>query len=334
MKRYKCTVAYVGADYEGWQSQKNKRTVQEKIEEAISVITQEKTNIVASGRTDAGVSARGQVFHFDTEREMPVRKWMYAINGKLPKDIHIVDMEEAFETFHARYCVKMKQYDYRINTGPYDVFTKDTAYQCPYVLDIEKMKEASKYFIGKHDFTSFNATSLEEKQDQVRTVKEISFSLEGNILKITFLGKGFLRYMVRMMVGQLIEAGRGRILPEEIQNIMDKRSKTASLKNAPPQGLTLQKVSYFEIVALSDQSMIREYLEDDEGYCDLSNHYIITTRNTQEPLGEMILEEEYAKIQVSNPMNHAMVEELIPQIHKWMEYRHKQREIVWEESWR
>ena len=334
MKRYKCTVAYVGANYEGWQSQKNKRTVQEKIEEAISVITQEKTSIVASGRTDAGVSARGQVFHFDTKREMPVRKWMYAINGKLPKDIHITEMEEAFETFHARYCVKMKQYDYRINLGPYDVFTKDTVYQCPYTLDVEKMKAASKYFIGEHDFTSFNATSLYEKQDQVRTVKDISFSMEGNILKITFLGKGFLRYMVRMMVGQLIEAGRGRIPPEEIRNILEKRSKTASLKNAPPQGLTLQKVSYFEIMALSDKCMIREYLEGDEGYTDLLDQYVLKTRNTQKILGEMILKDAYAKIQVKDPSDREIVEELIPQLQRWMAYRNKQREIVWEESWK
>lgn len=285
MKRLKCTVSYVGSHYDGWQTQKNGRSIQEKIEEALARICQKPVVITAAGRTDAGVSAKGQVFHFDTERDMTPYKWKGALNGMLPDDIHIMQIEEVSPLFHARYCVKMKQYDYRINLGPYDVFTKDIAWQCPYKLDVEKMKKTASYLVGTHDFTSLNANPLAEKPDQVRTVKEISFSQEGDILKISFLGKGFLRYMVRMMCAQLIEAGRGKMEPEEVVRILEAKSKTASRKNAVPEGLTLQKVEYFEIIALSDDRMVREILEDDDVPEERKDCFVCTVRNDQEILG-------------------------------------------------
>ena len=178
MKRFRSTVSYCGAAYDGWQSQRNGQSVQEQIEEALHAIAHQKINITASGRTDAGVNARAQVFHFDCDMDLSARKWMGALNGRLPKDIHIMDVQETDHLFHARYNVRMKQYDYRINLGPYDVFTKDIAYQCPVSLDVEKMEEASKVLIGTHDFTSFNSNPLSETPDQTRTVKDIVFSRE------------------------------------------------------------------------------------------------------------------------------------------------------------
>lgn len=334
MKRYRCTVAYCGAAYSGWQSQKNDTSVQEQIESVLHEIAHAKINIVASGRTDAGVNARGQVFHFDTDLEMSARKWMGALNGHLPKDIHIMDVQETDRLFHARYCVRRKQYDYRINLGPYDVFTRDTAYQCPVKLDVEKMKEASKYFIGTHDFTSFNSNTLAETPNQVRTVNDIVFTQEGNILKMSFHGKGFLRYMVRMMAAQLVEVGRGRLQPEDIQKMLDARSKTIARKNAPANGLTLEKVEYFEICALDEEVMIREYLADDdlpEGKTieqlekEVGDHawprfYIMTYRTSQQQLGTMcaVSKEEGCIVEVHTETDLKRAVNLREQLMEWL----------------
>ena len=306
MTRYKCTVAYVGRNYDGWQSQKLGISVQEKIEEVLERICGKKVSILASGRTDAGVNAAGQVFHFDSEREMTARKWKGALNGGLPDDIRITDVEAVPRTFHARYCVRWKRYDYCINLGEYNVFNKDYAYQCPIPLDVEKMKEASRYMVGTHDFTSLNSSPLKEYPNQVRTIRRIEFTQEGDLLRISFEGKGFLRYMVRMMSAQLIEAGRGRIKPEDIAKILEARSKTIARRNAAANGLTLQYVDYFDILALNENGMFREFLADDElpegttleelEYKVKENifprEYAFTTRHSQEMLGTLILKSE------------------------------------------
>ncbi|MBR3311887.1 MAG: tRNA pseudouridine(38-40) synthase TruA [Solobacterium sp.] len=264
MRRFKCTAAYVGSGYDGWQSQKNGRSVQEKIEEVLSFVAHKRIPITASGRTDRGVSARGQVFMFDCDMDISARKWQGVLNRKLPGDIHITHIEETDELFHARYNVRLKQYDYLINTGPYDVFLKDTAYQTPVKMDARKMQEASRYLVGTHDFSSFNANTYEETPNQVRTVTDITIRQEGDLIRMSFTGKGFLRYMVRMMSGVLMEVGKGKIPPEEVKRILDARSKTAVNKNAPACGLTLVRVDYFEIAALNEQAMIREFLTGDE----------------------------------------------------------------------
>ena len=306
MIRLKCTVAYVGRAYDGWQSQKLGLSVQENIEAALHDICGKKTNITASGRTDAGVNAAGQVFHFDTERDMTPRKWMGALNGHLPDDIRILEVEIVPRTFHARYSVRWKRYDYCINLGPYDVFSKDWAYQSPVAMDPAVMEEASRYLIGTHDFTSFNSSPLSEYPDQVRTIRSIRFTREGNILRISYEGKGFLRYMVRMMTAALMEAGRGKTSPEHIRTMLEAKSKTIARKNAAPNGLTLQYVDYFDILALNENGMYREFLMEDtlpHGFVleDLERRvrenvypraYALTTRHSQELLGTLLLEDE------------------------------------------
>ena len=305
MKRIRCTVSYVGNAYEGWQSQLRGTSVQEQIEAVLAKIEGHRVPITASGRTDAGVSASGQVFMFDTEREMTAYQWKGALNGGLPKDIHIMDAEETDERFHARYNVKRKTYIYRIHTGEYDVFTKDTAYQCPFKLNAEAMRTAAEELTGTHDFTSLNKNTLAEKPDQVRTIDRISVTEDGDMITLSFTGKGFLRYQVRMMSAVLIEAGKGSLTPADIRAILEKKSKTAVRFNAVPQGLTLQKVEYFEMFALSETGMIREFLPGDtlpEGYSleeleeqirkkAVPRWYVITGRHSQKTLGWLKLEE-------------------------------------------
>ena len=305
MIRYKCTVAYDGSAYCGWQTQKNGHSIQEKIEEALAHITNGPVSVLAAGRTDAGVNAWGQVFHFDSELDMSERKLMGAINGFLPSDIHIRKVEKKDRLFHARYCVRTKQYDYRICFGEYSVFTRNYVYQCPYPLNIDAMKEAASYLVGTHDFTSFNSNPLKETPDQVRTIESIEFHTEGDILTISFLGRGFLRYMVRMMTAQLLEAGRGRIEPIEVKRILEAKSKTVSRRNAHPEGLTLAKIDYFETAALTPALAVREYLPEDtvpEGMdlhtleedfrtWKLPLHMILADRHTNEPYGSYELNE-------------------------------------------
>ncbi|MBR2795269.1 MAG: tRNA pseudouridine(38-40) synthase TruA [Solobacterium sp.] len=264
MIRYKCTVAYEGSGFCGWQTQKKGDSIQEAIEEAIRHLTTEEIHILASGRTDAGVNALGQVFQFDSRLDLTERKMMGALNAFLPDGIHIMKVEKKDRRFHVRYCVRLKQYDYTINTGPYDVFSRHHAYQCPYPLDIAKMKEAAQVLVGTHDFTSFNSNTLRETPDQVRTIYAIEFHENGPFLTISYIGRGFLRYMVRMMTAQLLEAGQGKITPDDVRKKLEARSKTVSRKNAHPEGLTLVKVDYFEIIALSPNCTVREFLAEDE----------------------------------------------------------------------
>lgn len=247
MIRYKCVVSYCGKEYEGWQRQKKKKTIQGTIEDALFVITQVDTPIVGSGRTDAKVNAVGQVFHFDTNRQMPIRKWTYALNGRLPDDIHIESMEEVSSDFHARHDATEKQYDYVIHTGSYNVFEKDYVYQCPYALDVKRMKEAISVFEGTHDFSAFCTNSYREMKDQTRIIRKASLREEGDKIILTFVGNGFMRHMVRMMVGQLLEVGMQKATAKDIQERMEAKSKISYRKTAPAEGLCLVRVSYDEI---------------------------------------------------------------------------------------
>ena len=244
MSRYKCVVAYDGINYIGWQTQPHGPTIQESIEKTIFKISKLHTNVIGSGRTDGKVHAKGQCFHFDSQFSLDAIMWKKALNGHLPKDIRILTCEEVSNKFHARFSAKEKHYDYLINIGDYDVFQKDYAYQCFYKLDLEKMIEVSKLFVGKHDFTAFCANSLEANPNQVRTIDSIDFSVVNNVVTISFKGKGFLRYMVRMLVGTMIEVARGRVSVDEVIKIMKEKDKTSCKFNAKPYGLYLMDVKY------------------------------------------------------------------------------------------
>lgn len=334
MTRLKCTVSYVGAHYDGWQSQKNGNSIQEILESVISKIEDREVHIIGSGRTDAGVSARNQVFCFDTERDMGTRKWMGAINAFLPDDIHIGRVEEVPGTFHARYCVRWKKYTYRINDGPYDVFSKDIAYQCPIKLDDEKMKECAELFVGTHDFTSFNSSPLSLYPDQVRTVFSINVKRTGNLIELEYCGKGFLRYMVRMMSAAIIDVGKGKLTVEDVRNTLEKKDKRASRRNAHANGLTLEEVNYFDVISVNHLGQIREFIHSDSlPYKEwdreiIEEHartkegtraYLFCTRKEQKDLGYFLIKEDGNVLVTSDDGIEEIIASLKKQICEYLE---------------
>ncbi|MBE6125994.1 MAG: tRNA pseudouridine(38-40) synthase TruA [Erysipelotrichaceae bacterium] len=240
--RYKAIVSYDGTAYQGWQKQPDKNSVQAKIETALSRLCRQSVKITGAGRTDKGVHAFGQVFHFDTDKEF--KDITKSINSQLPEDIRIVSCKPVSDEFHSRYDAKWKHYSYIINTGKFNPIQRNYAYQLGIDLDEEKMQEAAKALVGTHDFSSFNATRKDEIEDQVRTIYKIEVKRRGSLVTVDYYGDGFLRYMIRMMTGALIEAGKGKITAEDIQNIMGKMDKTACNYNVPACGLYLIEISY------------------------------------------------------------------------------------------
>lgn len=245
MKRIKCELMYDGSRFSGYQSQPKDRTVQQELERALWRI-HKKTLIKthASGRTDAGVHAMGQVVHFDTPIMMPAERWARALNGELPNDISVKQTEEVPETFHARYSVNAKEYRYHLYQTPYrDPFRRVHAHHYPYPLNIERMKEAAAHLIGEHDFTSF-CSKKSDKENKVRTVTNISFLKQGDDIEIHFAGSGFLYNMVRIMVGTLLKVGSGRLEPGDVAAILQAKDRNRAAQTAPAEGLYLWRVYY------------------------------------------------------------------------------------------
>ena len=242
--RYKVNLAYDGRNYAGFQSQKNALAIQDVIETVLNRIFSEKIRIVMSSRTDAGVHAYDQVFHFDSDIEKQPGKLKFSINSLLPKDMHVNNVEIVSEDFHARFSVKKKTYEYLINIGEYDPFLNGYAYQCFYKLDVDLMKKGAELLKGKHDFSSFNTSSLKEYPNQVRDISEFKIIRKKDLLIIRVTSTGFLRNMVRIMVGTLIDLGRGLKTLDDIKNMLEKPNKSTRRYNADPNGLYLKKVFY------------------------------------------------------------------------------------------
>ena len=242
--RYKCTVAYDGYNYVGFQSQINGTAIQDVIETAIAKITSQDLRIIMSSRTDSGVHAYGQVFHFDVEREYDLKKLKYSLNSLLPEDIHVTKIEIVSEEFHARFSVKAKKYEYLINYGEKNVFLNHRAYQCHYKLDVDKMVEASKLFLGKHEFGSFNTTPYDLYPNQVREIYSFEIFENQGILHLQIVGDGFLRNMVRMIVGTLVEVGRGKKNFDDVKHMLEYPEKNQRRYNIDPNGLYLIEIYY------------------------------------------------------------------------------------------
>lgn len=242
--RIKVTLSYDGSAFHGWQIQPNGYTVQEDLQKCIQNITGEDITIYASGRTDAGVHALGQVFHFDTDYKIPLKAWKHLLDNHSHPAIFIRDVELVDLDFHSRFSAKGKTYEYRINIGEYNPFERNYVYQFNRPLDIQSMENAMKIFVGTHDFTTFNKRKLEEMPDQVRTIHDFNLIQENNTLIFRIHGNGFLRYMVRMIVGTVVACGEGKISPEDIKNKLEMRDKNASKFNIDSCGLYLVKVSY------------------------------------------------------------------------------------------
>lgn len=244
MIRLKVTVAYDGTDYSGFQVQPDQVTVQGEIEQALTRITGETLQIVGSGRTDAGVHARGQVFHVDTASTIPLEKWAYILNNQLPESIVIRQVEQAPANFHARFDVKQKEYRYCIDNRPVpDVFFHRYADHIRQPLDLAKMRQAAHYLVGEHDFTSF-CSAKTFVEDKVRTIYRLDIEQEGSLIWFICRGNGFLYNMVRIIVGTLVEVGQHKRDPDTILAVLAACDRERSGKTAPAKGLTMWEVIY------------------------------------------------------------------------------------------
>lgn len=244
MRNIKLTIEYDGKDFNGWQKQPNKLNIQGEIERAIEEITGEKVDLIASGRTDAGVHALAQMANFKTNSNLPVEKYPIALNTKLKKSIRIQKAEEVEEDFHSRYHCKQKTYRYVINNSEQgSSIYRNLEYFVPNKLNVEKMQEAVKYFEGEHDFKAFKASGTSSKSS-VRTIYKTKVEKQGDRIIIELTGNGFLYNMVRIIAGTLVEVGLGKIEPNEIPEIIEKGERARAGKTLPPQGLYLVKVEY------------------------------------------------------------------------------------------
>ena len=244
MRNIKLTIEYDGKDFNGWQRQSDKLNIQGTIEQAIEAVTGEKTDLNASGRTDAGVHAIGQVANFKTNSKIPIEKIPVAINTKLKKTIRIINAEEVEERFHSRLSCKRKTYRYVINNSEFSsALYRNLECHIPQKLDVEKMKEAAIYFEGEHDFKAFKSSGTSGK-NSVRTIYNAQVRKEGERIFIELTGNGFLYNMVRIISGTLLDVGLGKIKPEDIKEIIEKKDRQNAGKTLPAHGLYLVKVEY------------------------------------------------------------------------------------------
>lgn len=244
MRNIKLIIEYDGKSFNGWQKQPTKLNIQGEIEKAIEEITGEKIDLVASGRTDAGVHSLGQTANFKTESQIPIEKFAKAINSKLKKSIVIKTAEEVDERFHSRYSVKSKTYRYIINNSDNGTaIYRGLEYHIPMKLNVQRMQEAIKYFEGEHDFKGFKASGTSSKSS-VRIIYKGEIKQEGERIIIELTGNGFLYNMVRIIAGTLVDVGLEKIKPEEISEIIESKDRTKAGKTLPAHGLYLLKVEY------------------------------------------------------------------------------------------
>ena len=245
--RYFMTFSYDGSDFKGYQKQSRARTVQGELEKVLTKVNGENSvSIVASGRTDAGVHAMNQKAHFDLDKKIDCDKFLHSINSLLPEDIYVKNLEEVSDNFHARFNAIGKEYIYQINMGEYNPLERKYVYQHNKKLDVVEMQRAMKYLEGTHNFRAFTKVD-EEKDDYVRTLSQTNVIRDlKDVSKITlvFIGTGFMRYMVRNMVGTLIEIGEGKRRSEEIIDILASEDRRRAGKTAEAQGLFLKNVFY------------------------------------------------------------------------------------------
>ncbi|MEQ1472794.1 MAG: tRNA pseudouridine(38-40) synthase TruA [Candidatus Acidiferrum sp.] len=253
MRYFKLTIAYDGTDFHGWQVQTNKPTIQGEISNVLSRLTQERVAVYGAGRTDAGVHALGQVASFKTLSSLAANEFQRALNALLPPTIRIVSAEEVGPTFHARWSARGKTYRYRIYRGkvvPPMVWRYVLHY--PFPLNEDAMRDAAVRFAGVHDFASFAASTGSEEDDQERSTEREIFSAElmrsgdDEELIFTVSGRSFLRYMVRKMVGTLLDIGRGKLAPDDIERLFALKDRSKSGPTVPAQGLVMVAVVHEE----------------------------------------------------------------------------------------
>ena len=246
MRNIKLIIEYDGTNYCGWQVQENGPSIQAEIEKALLSVTGEAISINGSGRTDAGVHARGQAASFITESSIPPEKFAYALNNKLPEDIVIKESGEVPLDFHARFSAVGKKYSYLvINSRFPSALLRNHAYHVNYCerLDIDKIKIAAEAFIGTYDFSGFMAAGS-KVSNTVRTIYDISIEQEGELIRFIYKGSGFLYNMIRIITGTLLYTGIGKINPQDIKDIILSKDRERAGVTVPAQGLYLEEVYY------------------------------------------------------------------------------------------
>ena len=242
--RFLIKFCYDGTNYNGFQKQPHKETIEGKLEEALTKVNaNKKTKVCATGRTDKGVHALTQYAHADLDVNITENKLKRALNSHLPDDIHVIETKQVDDNFHARYNVKQKEYQYLINTGEYNPIDRNYIFQYNHELDLESMKQTIDVFEGTHDFRAF-VTENKDKENCIRTITNATIEQQGDIIIINFRGDGFLRYQVRNMVGILIRVGEKKLTRRQVEEILDSCDRTKSGKTAPPQGLYLTRIMY------------------------------------------------------------------------------------------
>jgi len=248
MRTLRLTLSYDGSHFYGWQIQPDRPTVQGALVDTLRKITQEKIWLYGAARTDAGVHALGQVAHFKTRTKIPAENLQRALNALLPPAIRVLQVEEAGSDFHARWHAAAKIYRYRILRAPLcPPFLWQQVYHYPFPLDEEAMARAAPLFEGEHDFSAFGTWDPEEKDhSKVRRVFESRLEPDADKQELVYTvrGRSFLRYMVRKMVGTLIDVGKGRLQPEDIPRLIEARDRSQAGPTAPPEGLYLVSVEY------------------------------------------------------------------------------------------
>jgi tRNA pseudouridine38-40 synthase len=239
--KYVITVAYDGSGFYGFQKLNGYRTVQAELEKALSIINKEKMKVVGAGRTDRGVHAYGQRASFNLKYAIPPKRLLKALNDLTPGDINISFCKTVADDFHARYSVKRKWYQYRLNVGSYDPLKQKYYYQINYPLDITKMRKCLKYLKGIHYFNNFVAGSRINYQAIIYKLKIAQ--VNDNII-IDFVGKSFYRYMVRNLVGALVDVGRGIATVDDVKDMIDNYELPKKLACAPANGLYLMAIYY------------------------------------------------------------------------------------------
>lgn len=242
--RWKCVCAYDGTSFAGWQSQVGGLALQDVIEARVAQIFKTPLRIHGSGRTDAGVHALGQVFHFDAAWRHDPEKLLAAFRVGLPPGIQIKSIRRAPATFHARFTAKGKRYVYHVHLGDADPFTRPYCWPVFRPLDLAAMEAAAAELRGEHDFRSFTAVNGPEREDTVRDLRRLDVRRRGRMITITAEAKGFMYKMVRSLAGVLVSAGEGKLSPHQVRDILRARRRTAIVQTAPPQGLFLVRVFY------------------------------------------------------------------------------------------
>jgi len=245
MRNFRMTLQYEGTRYQGWQKQESTdNTIQGKLESLLTKMVNEDVAVQGSGRTDAGVHAKGQIANFHCNTDMTESEIMEYINTYLPEDVAVVDLKEVPERFHARLNAKGKIYQYRVlNSNVPHIFDRRYVYQAVANYDVEAMKKAAKFLCGTHDFKAFTSAK-KGKKSTVRTIHEIKIEEVNDEIRFTFYGNGFLYHMVRILMGTLLEVGRGEKTPEMIPDIIEGKKREAAGELVPAKGLTLLEVLY------------------------------------------------------------------------------------------